>query len=182
MPPSLILHPDCRCQAVTRIDVDVTRKGRANLEFRYLAIGDMNEVALPLAEGGTRADELWRHTCFEAFLRAQSHDGYCEFNFSPSTQWAAYGFDGYRSGVRACEAIPPHIAIRADAQRFEMRVDLSLARFSDFPYRALLSLGIAAVIEEKNGRKSYWALAHPPGKPDFHHADGFALTLPGVLG
>ena len=27
------------------------------------------------------------------------------------------------------------------------------------------------------GGISYWALAHPPGKPDFHHADGFALEL-----
>jgi hypothetical protein len=34
------------------------------------------------------------------------------------------------------------------------------------------------VIEETNGRKSYWALAHPPGKPDFHHSDCFALGLP----
>jgi hypothetical protein len=33
------------------------------------------------------------------------------------------------------------------------------------------------VIEETNGNKSYWALAHPAGKPDFHHADGFAYEL-----
>jgi hypothetical protein len=33
------------------------------------------------------------------------------------------------------------------------------------------------VIEETNGAKSYWALKHPPGKPDFHHADGFVLEL-----
>jgi hypothetical protein len=34
------------------------------------------------------------------------------------------------------------------------------------------------VIEETNGNKSYWALAHPPGKADFHHADCFALEFP----
>ena len=39
-------------------------------------------------------------------------------------------------------------------------------------------VAISAVIEEADGTKSYWALAHPPGKPDFHHADGFALQLP----
>jgi len=39
-------------------------------------------------------------------------------------------------------------------------------------------LGLSAVIEEIDGTKSYWALAHPPGKPDFHHPDCFALTLP----
>jgi hypothetical protein len=36
---------------------------------------------------------------------------------------------------------------------------------------------VSAVIEENSGAKSYWALKHPPGKPDFHHADGFDLTL-----
>jgi len=41
-------------------------------------------------------------------------------------------------------------------------------------------LGLSAVIEETSGRKSYWALAHPPGKPDFHHTDSFALELAGM--
>jgi hypothetical protein len=35
----------------------------------------------------------------------------------------------------------------------------------------------AAVLEERNSNTSYWALVHPPGAPDFHHADGFALEL-----
>lgn len=39
-------------------------------------------------------------------------------------------------------------------------------------------LGMSAVIEEQEGTKSYWALAHPPGKPDFHHPACFAITLP----
>jgi len=33
------------------------------------------------------------------------------------------------------------------------------------------------VIEARDGRISYWALNHPTNKPDFHHADGFALKL-----
>jgi len=37
--------------------------------------------------------------------------------------------------------------------------------------------GLSAVIEDISGGTSYWALAHPPGKPDFHHADGFALEF-----
>ncbi len=38
-------------------------------------------------------------------------------------------------------------------------------------------LALSAVIEETDGTKSYWALRHPPGAPDFHHPDCFALTL-----
>jgi hypothetical protein len=40
-----------------------------------------------------------------------------------------------------------------------------------------VQLALAAVIEDGNGRLSYWALGHPQGKPDFHHPDGFTLEL-----
>jgi hypothetical protein len=50
----------------------------------------------------------------------------------------------------------------------------SLKWNGDLPSGAARQLGVAAMIEETNGRRSYWALAHPPGKPDFHHADCFA--------
>ena len=44
---------------------------------------------------------------------------------------------------------------------------------------AVWALGLSAILEEKDGTKSYWALAHPPGdKPDFHAADCFAASLP----
>ena len=35
-----------------------------------------------------------------------------------------------------------------------------------------------AVLEEKDGTKSYWALAHAADKPDFHHPDCFVAKLP----
>ena len=39
-------------------------------------------------------------------------------------------------------------------------------------------MGLSAVIEEKDGTVSWWALAHPEGPPDFHHDACFALELP----
>jgi hypothetical protein len=39
-------------------------------------------------------------------------------------------------------------------------------------------LGLSAVIEAVDGAMSYWALAHPSAKPDFHHPDSFVLDLP----
>jgi hypothetical protein len=45
------------------------------------------------------------------------------------------------------------------------------------PVNSRLLLGLSAVIEEKNGVMSYWALKHPPGPPDFHHASGFVLEI-----
>ncbi len=52
---------------------------------------------------------------------------------------------------------------------------------SGFDFAADCEIGISAVIEETDGTKSYWALAHPPGKPDFHHPACFAATLPAPL-
>jgi hypothetical protein len=45
-------------------------------------------------------------------------------------------------------------------------------------YRSI-RLGLSAVVEATDGGLSYWALRHPPGKPDFHHIDAFALQLDG---
>jgi hypothetical protein len=33
------------------------------------------------------------------------------------------------------------------------------------------------VIEEADGRRSYWALHHPGPEPDFHHPDCFVAKL-----
>jgi len=38
-------------------------------------------------------------------------------------------------------------------------------------------VALSAVIEAPDGALSYWALRHAPGKPDFHHAEAFALSL-----
>jgi len=52
-----------------------------------------------------------------------------------------------------------------------------LDRLSSLPLDARWRLGLSALIEEPSGHKSYWALAHPPGKADFHHPDCFAHEL-----
>ena len=123
-----------------------------------------------------RTDELWRHTCFEAFIGAGV--AYYEFNFAPSTRWAAYQFSGYRTGMRiATEIGTPEIAVQSSLERYTLQASLELDQLL-FPRGAMLRLGISAVIEESSGRRSYWALAHPPGKPDFHHSDCFTMKLP----
>src|ERR1700722_4230711 len=104
---SLILHPDGSCAAVRSIEAGVTRSSPAGLTVQYFVTGDIRALLLPLPSGPGRANELWRHTCFEIFLRKPADDAYCEFNFAPSLQWAAYRFDGYRCGMRDLEIPPP---------------------------------------------------------------------------
>jgi hypothetical protein len=178
MRQALRLHPDSRCAAATRIEVDVARPRAGGLVLSYVVTGRIGGLRLPPVTASARADELWRHTCFEAFLRASPEEAYYEFNFAPSTQWAAYRFDRYRSGMRvAAEIAAPRIETRSGAERYALQAALELDALSSLPSKAGWRVGLAAVIEETNGNKSYWALAHPPGKPDFHHADGFAYDL-----
>lgn len=103
---------------------------------------------------------------------------YHEFNFSPSGKWAAYAFAKYREGTPlADEALNPRIVARSGAGRFELGVSIPLDRLSAMHPRGRLAIALSAVIEEEQGMLSYWALGHPPGKPDFHHPDAFALDL-----
>jgi len=172
---ALKLHRDSRCAAVTHIDVDISRPRAGALVLSYIVSGRIAELRLPPVMASGRADELWRRTCFEVFLLPAPGEVYYELNFAPSTQWAAYRFDRYRTGMRVADEIgAPHIEAQSAPDRFALQAALELSRLPDnAPWR----LGLAAVIEETGGATSYWALAHPPGTPDFHHADCFACEI-----
>jgi hypothetical protein len=172
-------HPDSPCAAVARIDVEVWRPRPGALVLCYVVTGETSGLRMPPAAASARADGLWRHTCLEAFVRASPDTGYYELNFSPSTQWAAYGFGGYRSGMRVAREIgAPRFEVDSSPESYRLRVSLDLVRLPGLPSGGAWRVGLSAVIEETGGRQSYWALAHPPGRADFHHLDCFALELP----
>ena len=169
---SLRPHPDTASAAVTRIDVDVLRPRADELVLRYAVSGRIGDVILPAVTKPARMDELWKHTCFEAFIGPTDGADYTEFNFAPSTAWAAYRFDAYREGMAAAAVSPPRLETLAETGRYELQAVMN------WPGERSWRLALSAVIEATNGEKSYWALAHPAGKPDFHHADSFAYELP----
>ena len=131
-----------------------------------------SRFVLPEAAEG-RADGLWQTTCLEAFLRAEGEEGYREWNFAPSGQWAAYDFTACRDGMANAElGAPPYIRMEDNLTWWALGATIAVP--ADRQWR----LGLSAVLEEQGGTKSYWALAHPPGdKPDFHHPDCFAARL-----
>jgi hypothetical protein len=171
---ALKLHPDSTSAAASSVEVEITRPQESTLLLSYVVIGKTSGLRLPSIVTPARADELWRHTCFEAFLSVPSHTGYYEFNFSPSTQWAAYRFSDYRAGMAAFEIEPPKIEVTSTTETYMLRASLGLKQ-QDLAQGA--RLGLSAVIEEIDGNKSYWALAHAPGKPDFHRTDCFTHEL-----
>jgi hypothetical protein len=178
MRQTLKLHPDSLCSTATHIEVEVARPHGGNLVLCYFVTGKIRNLRIPPVTPAARTDELWRHTCFEAFVRTSPGAGYYEFNFAPSTRWAAYGFSDYRMGMRvATEIGAPRIEVQSSPECYMLRASLELDAVSSLPRDAGWSLGLSALIEETSGHKSYWALAHPPGKPDFHHSDCFAYEL-----
>jgi hypothetical protein len=155
---------------VRRIEVELRETSRGGLALRYVLDGDIERLLIPPRGEPRRANRLWEHTCFEAFL-AGDGEAYFEYNFSPSGQWALCRFDAYREGMTPVEpARAPRIATEAAPRR--LRLDVAVE-----PALAAQRIALAAVVEDADHRLSYWALAHPPGKPDFHHPAAFALKL-----
>ncbi len=171
----LKIHPYSQIGAGVQIEATVTRGRSRSLVLSYVVTGALSELLIPEPTEPTRADELWRHTCFEAFVRASGPE-YYEFNFAPTTQWAAYRFNGYRND-RSWAAIPPPVTkVRSAFNRYSLQTTLSLESLYR-PDQALWHFGLSAVIEDRSGRMSYWALAHPAGKPDFHRPESFVYEF-----
>ena len=169
----LIPHPDCPPPPGVEVAFGWMLDADALvLEFR---VSDPHDTILWPAPASGRTDGLWQHNCFEAFIGSATGAAYAEFNLSPSGAWAAYAFDYYRAGMRNLDLnAPPQIA---HASPNYWHATLNLAGLADLIGPAPWRLAITAVIEAKDGAKSYWSLSHPAGKPDFHHADCFAARL-----
>ena len=174
---TLELHRGFACRAASAIDVEIDLAPSGLLRLGYRVTGDLDLLRLPPAASPVRTDDLWKTTCFEAFIQPGEGPGYYEFNLSPSTAWATYGFTSPRQDMRPALEIPPlRIETMAETAGFQLgaEVDLPLGDFRlDRPWR----VGLTAVIEDTSGAKSYWALAHPSGPPDFHSPDGRVLEL-----
>jgi len=191
MPPdpvhavTLKCHPETPTDAVRGITARVSRTPRGKLAVTYILDGDLDRLRVPASRAPRVAGRLWEHTCCEIFIACKGMPAYYEFNLSPSGEWAAYAFNGYRS-QRADEphadGLAPEVNVRGTAGMLELDAVIRLDRLSAVHSSSPLSLALSAVIEDNDGDLSYWALRHPPGKPDFHHVEAFALHLERAVG
>lgn len=170
-------HPSFPSRSVTDVYVDVRRASPGLLDLWYVVQGDLDRIVIPPPGEAKRADNLWQTTCFELFLRSAERSGYFEFNFSSSGEWAAYSFAEYRQGMKEVGLSSPPIVSTTITpwDALEAHVTLPL----DLPARTgPCFLNLAAIVEAKGDGRSFWAHAHPPGEPDFHHPACFTLELP----
>ena len=131
-----------------------------------------SRFVIPDTEKPSRANELWQTTCLEAFLRESGSQAYQEWNFAPSGDWAAYTLSDYREGMANLEVgAPPYIRMEDNLTWWTVGATIAVEAGKSWEFN------LAAVLEERDGTKSYWALAHTGDKPDFHAAGCFAARL-----
>ena len=173
-------HSDSPRLPVDSLTAEVRRKPGEKLELVYRLTGDLEALLVPELSNPSRADELWKHTCFEIFILKAEAPGYVEFNFAPTGQWAAYSFRSRRSGMRNIDGVSvAPIGTMMFGRQFVLKAELDLSGVDglppmDAPWRAAIS----TVIEAADERKAYWAVQHPEGNPDFHAPEGFVIDLP----
>jgi hypothetical protein len=164
-------HPDTPPGAIHTVDAELRRVPRG-VVATFHAVGDTTKLIVPPPAAPERADDLWQTTCFELFVGGEGNS-YREFNLSPSRAWAAYEFDGHRSGRR-------DIDVRIEIETSLNNKSLIVTAKIESEFRDPVQIGLTAVIEETDGLLRYWATAFAPGEPDFHAAATRSLLLDGV--
>ena len=160
------------------------RLSPGHIRLSYELSGTLNQLLIPAQNPiPERLDGLWKHLCFEVFIRQSGALRYWEFNISPSGDWAIYLFDGYRDNMTSPQInSAPEIQINhnqsATGAALNLTLDIQLTQLDDTLTQSDLQLSLTSVIETQDGGLTYWAHHHPAEKPDFHHPDGFVLHLP----
>ena len=173
------LHPHASCRpTVEKVEFLIWREG-GSFDLDVRLFGNPLRVKLPHTDNPARSDELWRTTCFEAFIRPSDNEAYFELNLSPSGDWASYRFDSYRSGMREAKIVGhPDRDVWTEGGVQMQKATFDLSGEPELDISKGWDIGLSAVIEEVDGTKSYWALAHGAGPPDFHNPACFAYHLP----
>lgn len=181
----LLPHPDSPPGPIQQFEGTAAYGADGALQFSWSLRGDLSRLRIPASAVPRPADqsanELWKHTCFEAFVADPHSSGYLELNFAPSGEWAAYGFRSYRTGMAPLPLKkPPAARWHRAADKLTLSVDFRMDALPGPPGPrppVALRAGLAAVLEDDRGAFTYWALRHPRGQPDFHHAEAFVLNV-----
>ena len=174
-PRSILLAPFEACAASNPFSCSVSIQLQAGLLLlEYTVSGPLQNLIIPAAAASPGfTPKLWRHSCCEYFLRQTDMENYTEWNFSPCGNWWVCAFDDYRAPSEKQPPVmqPQHL----DVRRQERRLTLSTA-IACLPAPPL-RIGPALVLEHAGGSRSHWAMQHPDGAPDFHHAGTCACIL-----
>ncbi len=142
--------------------------------IQYSLIGSLHFIQwTPTTSEPRRCDDLWQHTCLEAFfsLDQQANSPYTEMNISPAGHWNFYDFSAYRTDQRRTDHVSVAITSKNQTDQALFQVEIKS------PLKPLLLqyCGISVILEFQDGEKSYWALDHISPRPDFHNKMSWTL-------
>jgi len=163
-------HSTTPCAAVSRLTATIALPETGWMELAYELEGDLSALRWPTTAAG-RHDDLWQHTCFEAFVMPVGSLSYREFNLAPPQTWACYDFTGCRTGMHNAPIEAPLMHVESSANLYRLRTRLPL------PGVGPSQVALAVVLEHADGLLSYWAVHHPSAEPDFHDPTAFTLQL-----
>jgi hypothetical protein len=173
-------HPQTPCVAVREVAVEIGIEAPDVLVACFRILGDIERLRVPVA--ALDPDRLWEHTCCEVFVAPSAsdrhvehveHAHYVEWNFSVTGQFARFEFSSYRRRTTTVVRVPARLSVVAQDRELQIEARAPLRPGVGDSAR----IALATVIEDDAGTLSYWAMRHPSDRPDFHHADGFALAL-----
>ena len=150
---------------------------KQNWVLEFQLTGELEKLILPsLKHKKKRQDELWKSTCFEAFM-ALENNSYLEFNFSPTGNWNCYHFSNYREDMRQFFGVEllDFVVLNTtheNPSRYHCQINLK-------PNEDLkpTKIGITSVIETLDGKTNYWALRHSGEKADFHRSQDWLIPF-----
>ena len=174
---SLCSHPDTPNSSVKKLSCSVIALDNGDLHLSYHLKGDLQRMLIAELAPSEPKDNLWEHSCFEAFISVDREKAYREYNFSPSSQWAIYAFSDYRVKLNGEASESPSIKRKQRDGELIISVVLPSSCLPDNPQKKPLLIGLSAVIETRDNTISYWALKHPMNTPDFHHRESFNLRI-----
>ena len=176
--PSLLqltAHPAIAASPFGPVRAGVQFAADGGLVLHYEITSPPATLRLPAPATPAFADELWQHSCCEAFVAPVGGMAYREFNFSPSGEWAVYDFSDYRQRLAG---LPPMLAPVIDSQPSASGLTLRATLPPGLlPDGDAWQIGLTVVLETMAGEKSWWALTHTADHPNFHPLASFTLAL-----
>ena len=161
----LMLHNTCHLGPIRSVTAEVNATD-VGCEARFRLEGRVEGIKVPQAAPSVRTDDLWKTTCFEIFWQPIGGTYYREFNLSPSGRWAAYDFDSFREGMRDAPVDAISLSVGQSSTNGVGELTLAASIACELPTPAQVALN--AIVEHEDGALQFWALAFPPGKPEFH--------------
>ena len=165
--------------AVEGIEYGLWRDG-GSIGVEFDLYGLLGHLVLPeqSASVDKRCDELWRHTCFELFVREENNEkaGYFECNFSPCGDWNIFSLVSYRKEMVPADVVSaPKITTEITKKIFSLRAEVDLIGLVS--ESSNIEVGVCCIVENRDGKLGYWALSHPGEAPDFHDSRSFIVRL-----